>query len=138
MKALDRAGTKAYVRHRLRMAGAERAIFSEEALEIIHHAAGGVPRVINTLGDNLLFESWMNGERAVSAKRSRAVVKNLSLPLEEPTTADYAQPELRSTLPTQRPLAPTPTALPAEPSTEDALNEIDRILRSLNVPLEFN
>ena len=50
--------TAAYVRHRLRVAGATTEIFSRGALRKIHRFSGGVPRVINILCDRALLGGY--------------------------------------------------------------------------------
>ncbi len=50
--------TAAYVRHRLRVAGATSEIFSRRALQKIFRLSGGVPRVINILCDRALLGGY--------------------------------------------------------------------------------
>lgn len=52
----DHENTAAYVRHRLKVAGCEREIFTEEALYLVHKISNGVPRRINNLADLCLLE----------------------------------------------------------------------------------
>ncbi len=49
--------TKSYIKHRLRMAGSKRMLFTNQGVESIHQYSQGIPRVINTLCDNSLFEA---------------------------------------------------------------------------------
>ena len=49
--------TKSYINHRLTVAGAKQAIFDPQAIQAIHNYSGGVPRLINTICDNCLFET---------------------------------------------------------------------------------
>jgi general secretion pathway protein A len=51
--------TEAYIKHRLRLAGASRMPFAPEAVNAVHHFSSGTPRVINTLCDNALFEGYV-------------------------------------------------------------------------------
>jgi len=51
--------TEAYIKHRLRLAGASRMPFTPEAVNAVHHFSSGTPRVINTLCDNALFEGYV-------------------------------------------------------------------------------
>src|SRR5690242_4305357 len=46
---LSQEATDAYVRHRLRLAGAPRVPFTEPAIAAVHRFSHGTPRVINTL-----------------------------------------------------------------------------------------
>ncbi len=56
LRPLDRDEVCAYVPHRLRLAGAgsESVWLTQDALELVHQATGGVPRVINRLCDRAL------------------------------------------------------------------------------------
>ena len=55
---LSRDETAAYVRHRLRVAGATTDIFSGPALSEIYRLSVGVPRVINVISDRALLGSY--------------------------------------------------------------------------------
>jgi general secretion pathway protein A len=57
----------AYVRHRLRVAGATREIFSNGALREIQRFSGGVPRLINIISDRALLGAFTEDRHAVSA-----------------------------------------------------------------------
>ena len=59
--------TAAYVRHRLRVAGATREIFSNGALREIQRLSGGVPRLINIISDRALFGAFTEDRHLVSA-----------------------------------------------------------------------
>lgn len=70
---LDEEATEAYIKHRLRLAGAKRMLFTREAIEGIHQFSSGVPRVINTICDNALFE----GSQLKSPLIDRPMIKNV-------------------------------------------------------------
>jgi type II secretory pathway predicted ATPase ExeA len=134
LEPLDLHSTDAYIRHRLRLAGAARRIMDAEAIRLIHLASHGVPRLINTICDNALLEGALGRIDIIGGRDISAIARNLGLPTEEPpTAADYAfAPPGASHLPTivpGAPLAPPPVAAP--PATELALDEIDRVLRAL-------
>jgi len=57
----------AYVRHRLRVAGATREIFSNGALREVQRLAGGVPRLINIISDRALLGAFTEDRHLVSA-----------------------------------------------------------------------
>ena len=59
--------TAAYVRHRLRVAGATREIFSNWALREVRRLSGGVPRLINILCDRALLGAFTEDRHAVGA-----------------------------------------------------------------------
>jgi general secretion pathway protein A len=57
----------AYVRHRLRVAGATREIFANGALREIQRLSGGVPRLINIISDRALLGAFTEDRHVVSA-----------------------------------------------------------------------
>jgi general secretion pathway protein A len=59
--------TEAYVRHRLRVAGATSEIFSAAALGEIHRLSGGIPRVVNVIADRALLGAYTRDNHQVSA-----------------------------------------------------------------------
>jgi general secretion pathway protein A len=64
--SLTAAETRAYVRHRLRVAaGAERELFSDRALREIHRRSDGIPRVANVLADRALLSGYAEGAQRV-------------------------------------------------------------------------
>ncbi|KIH76757.1 type II secretion system protein A [Geoalkalibacter ferrihydriticus] len=48
--------TASYIWHRLQIAGGGRMVFEADAVAAVHQFSRGVPRLINTLCDNCLFE----------------------------------------------------------------------------------
>jgi len=114
----------AYVRHRLRVAGARQAIIPDESLRLAHHASKGFPRLVNTICDNLLLESSLVGQRRVTPDLTKVVIRNLGLPLLE----EAPEPELPVI--TGEPLW-APDA-PLDPETAEAMAEIDRVLASFD------
>ena len=59
LEPLGEEATEAYVRHRLRLAGAPRVPFTAGAISALHRFSRGTPRVINTLCDNALLEGFL-------------------------------------------------------------------------------
>ncbi len=51
LTAMDVQTVRAYIRHRLKVAGAKSDIFSVAACDLVHEATGGVPRLVNQLCD---------------------------------------------------------------------------------------
>ena len=58
LNPLSRDETTAYVRHRLRVAGATTDIFSAQALAEVYRLSQGVPRVINVICDRALLGAY--------------------------------------------------------------------------------
>ncbi|HEC58027.1 hypothetical protein LCGC14_0480230 [marine sediment metagenome] len=67
LKALNYPETQKYIEYRLKMAGAERHIFSNEACAIIYCYSEGVPRRINNLCDFALVYAFADDKRSVDA-----------------------------------------------------------------------
>lgn len=74
LRPMGEDDTRAYVAHRLQVAGATRALFSEGALSRLHAAAGGLPRVVNHLATQGLLEAMARGRDVVDEAALAAVV----------------------------------------------------------------
>lgn len=79
LRSLTVENTVAYIKHRLRIAGASRLLFTPEAITAIHQAAGGVPRLINTICDNCLFETYLRRSDVVDFDTVSHVAADLGL-----------------------------------------------------------
>jgi general secretion pathway protein A len=64
---LSREETYAYVRHRLRVAGATSDIFSRRALGEVYRVSGGIPRLINIVCDRALLAAYTQDLHQVTA-----------------------------------------------------------------------
>ena len=71
--------TSAYIKHRLQVAGARRMLFSNDSIPAIHRFAGGVPRLINTICDNCLFEGFLRKFDEVNSQVVNSVAGDLGL-----------------------------------------------------------
>jgi hypothetical protein len=68
----------AYVRHRLRVAGAgDREIFEPETFPVIYRYTGGIPRLVNTLCDTALLAAFTQDRTTVSTDDVQAAVNEL-------------------------------------------------------------
>jgi general secretion pathway protein A len=63
-----------YVRHRLKVAGAAREIFTPAACECVHAASRGVPRLVNQICDYALVYAFTDGLEKVDAGVIQQVV----------------------------------------------------------------
>jgi general secretion pathway protein A len=79
LEPLNEEATEAYVRHRLRLAGAPRVPFTPRAISAIHRLSAGTPRLINTLCDNALFEGFLARAPDVEEKLVERVARELAL-----------------------------------------------------------
>ncbi|UCH45057.1 MAG: AAA family ATPase [Nitrospiraceae bacterium] len=76
--------THEYIQHRLKIASCSDEIFTHEAVQAIHYYAGGVPRLINTICDNAIFEGFLVKANPIDRKVIESVAANLDLqPSEE-------------------------------------------------------
>jgi general secretion pathway protein A len=88
LEPLNGDATEAYVRHRLKLAGAARVPFTPRALASIHAHTRGTPRLINTLCDNLLFEGFVARQRELDESFVAKVARDLDLtPVDAPVAA---------------------------------------------------
>ena len=130
LKALPSDASGGYVLHRLKLAGAPRPILSSEALKLVCEVSGGVPRIINTLCDNLLFEGAVAKKESIDSAFVRAVAEELGLIRETPEPAAAAEPQSlpeTSASSRQDPATPENAASP-----HDDLADIDRLLAQLD------
>jgi general secretion pathway protein A len=66
LEALTRPETLAYVRHRMRVAGATSDLFTAGALREVHRLSGGIPRIVNVICDRALLGAFTREEHGVS------------------------------------------------------------------------
>lgn len=79
LKSLTVDITESYIKHRLQVAGAKRMLFAGDCIGIIHGYTGGVPRLINTVCDNCLFEGYLRKQQTVDASIVHSVAGDLGL-----------------------------------------------------------
>ncbi len=110
LEPLSAEASEAYVRHRLRLAGAPRVPFTQAALARLHAHSRGTPRLINTLCDNALFEGFIVRSRELDDRFVDRVARDLGVEVQ-------GEPPPRAGRPSDRPRLD--------------LAEIDRYLDSL-------
>ena len=71
LEALRRPETIAYIRHRLRVAGATRDVIAPAALGELHRLSRGVPRIINVIADRALLGAYTREEHRVTSSLVR-------------------------------------------------------------------
>lgn len=114
--ALDADDTAAYIRHRLARAAVGAPLeFPDDACELIHVRASGVPRTINVVADAVLLFGYGEDRRQISADLVRDAIDDLekSGVLSGDVTSRHASPRHASSTPTAPP--PAPAIPPAEP-----------------------
>lgn len=109
LEALSLEETRAYIHHRLKIAGSESEIFTDEACQAIYKYSGGTPRLINLLCDTSLVYGFAEQIKTINAQLVHDVVEeqhsNSIIP-----TFKTSQPHAIDSLPS---------------SIENTINEID-------------
>ena len=67
LEPLARRDAEAYVKHRLRIAGATHDLFTDGALRELYRVSGGVPRLINVIADRALLGGYSQDRHQVTA-----------------------------------------------------------------------
>lgn len=67
LDSLGRDETFSYVRFQIERAGASDEIFTQDALEAVYHASGGVPRLVNQVCDHALILARAGGKRQIDS-----------------------------------------------------------------------
>lgn len=70
--------TASYVRHRLRVAGATREVFTPSALRELHRQAGGLPRLINVVADRAMLGAYSKDRHEITPALVRAAAAEVS------------------------------------------------------------
>ena len=79
LKSMTVETTTSYIKHRLQVAGAREVLYDAEVIPLIHRYAGGVPRLINTISDNCLFEAYLRKMHKVDSRIAHNVAGDLGL-----------------------------------------------------------
>ncbi len=78
LTALTMSDTRAYILHRLEVAGSlGREIFTSDTFDTIYRFTGGVPRLINTLCDTAMLAASNDGRDMVTLADVRAAINEL-------------------------------------------------------------
>lgn len=79
LKPLTDKATMGYLAHRLKVAGTEKPIFTEEAMKTIYQFTRGIPRLINTVSDNALLEAFLEKKEQIDPEIIQMVAGDLGL-----------------------------------------------------------
>ena len=80
VEPLDLENTEAYIRYRLDVVGAPNPqMFSGEAIERVHHASRGIPRLINIVCERTLLIGYVEEEQVLKAPHVDQAVADLNL-----------------------------------------------------------
>ena len=108
IKPLTKSETGDYIKHRLKVAGTEEAIFPPDAVHEVFRLSGGNPRLINILCDQALLSGYALDKKKIGPELIRESIEKTAIPLNtEKETAAEAK-DLKSAG------QPTPTEANAE------------------------
>lgn len=82
LKSMGSETIRAYINHRLSIAGATRDIFSPRAIDLICRYSDGRPRLVNITCDNALLEGYVQRKQNIDEPVIERVITNLGLKLE--------------------------------------------------------
>jgi type II secretory pathway predicted ATPase ExeA/pSer/pThr/pTyr-binding forkhead associated (FHA) protein len=89
---LDNNDTRAYIEHRLGVAGGDpESLFMPDCFDVIYRYSGGIPRLINTLCDSALLCAFADQKTSVDAEDVMSAVSELGWEEHESDTGIYAQ-----------------------------------------------
>jgi general secretion pathway protein A len=96
-----------YIRHRLKVAGTSREIFTPDALKAVYRYASGLPRLTNIVCDHALMTGYVRGVHQIDADIVNECGNDLKITIGVRPPAEKAQPAVRPTASeAARPAAP--------------------------------
>ena len=91
LKPLSITAAESYIHHRIQVAGGTNTPFVAGALSAVHKFSGGVPRLINTICDNALLETFLRRDEQVSRQVVQSVAEDLGLITHGATSVEKEQ-----------------------------------------------
>jgi type II secretory pathway predicted ATPase ExeA len=80
LSGLDQDEVKPYIKHQLEMSGRTDELFTDDVIAEIYQQARGLPRLINTLCYQCLFEIYLQGKNIVDIPTIEKVLCNYEMP----------------------------------------------------------
>lgn len=78
LSGLDLAECSSYIAHHLKLAGRADALFSEDAVSLVHQGSRGLPRAINNLAVQSLVAAFATGKGIVDESSARAALAEVN------------------------------------------------------------
>ncbi len=82
LKSMGSDTVRAYINHRLTVAGSVQEVFSPRAIDLICRYSEGRPRLVNAICDNALLEGYLQSKSEIDEFLIERVVSNLGLKFE--------------------------------------------------------
>jgi len=142
LEAFNEESTRGYIQHRLRLAGSNEEIFDPKAISMVHHYARGIPRLINTICDNSLFEGYLLRQKKIESQLVSSVVQDLGLSEEADRPVQLSQIPVgavsRSRQPTPPPVGKRTVRVPTPPpvQTQAQNNDVDKVISGFDEMIE--
>ncbi len=115
IKPMSPKETAAYIRHRLTVAGGDKAIFDARALATVYQLTRGVPRLVNSLCDDALLLAYTRDNKNVDRQMVLDAARDNQLLDYEPVeAAPVAAPAASAP-------APEPAAPPPPPADQESV-----------------
>ena len=70
--------TSAYLRHHTKLAGRDDALFSDDAIALLHQASRGIPRALNNLATQALVAAFADQKAIVDESSARAAITEVT------------------------------------------------------------
>jgi general secretion pathway protein A len=74
LSAMDGPTVRAYIHHRLKIAGLDRNVFSRAATDLIYAVTGGVPRLVNQLCDLSMVYTFTKNQKIIMSQTVQRVL----------------------------------------------------------------
>lgn len=78
LPGMSREETGGYLRHHLKLAGRDDALFSDDAISLLHQASRGIPRALNNLAIQALVAAYAEKKPIVDESSARAAVTEIT------------------------------------------------------------
>ncbi|MBT77473.1 MAG: general secretion pathway protein [Chromatiales bacterium] len=99
LDSLSLRDSKAYISHRLEVAGATNRVFSPKALKMLAEAGCGVPRIINALCDLALVYGYSAGKKLIDVRIVKSVLEDREkMGLQSRDCVPFSSPERRASI----------------------------------------
>ncbi|HPB45929.1 MAG TPA: AAA family ATPase [Microthrixaceae bacterium] len=78
MAGMNAHETSTYIAHHLNLAGRSDTLFSDDAIELIHQVARGLPRAVNNLAVQALIAAYATGRNIVDESSTRTAITEVT------------------------------------------------------------
>jgi len=138
LESFNPESAEGYINHRLRMAGAKTQLFTNEALNAVHVYSRGIPRLINTMCDNCLFEGYLLKQKEIDETLVKSIASDLGLVIKpkkkeapipvQPVVAPATSQPLVAPVSITAPRGPAPAPAPADSVGESTEAELEKAI----------